>query len=245
MKSNKHGLEEYYQEKYAKKQFPKEYKAIGAPDLKISDGKRVFGKQILVIGCNTGADVAYLTRDNYVKGLDIMAEAVQVAKQNGVDAEQCNVEKGLSFPSMYFDIVVCKEVLEHLIDPEYVMNEINRILKADGYALISVPNHFWYYFRFRILLGKGLVMPWDAEGRWHDWDYFHIRFFTFESFKELIKATNFVPVKFYYPDTVSDIFAPGKLKKANKLFPRKLGKALVQFKPNLFSRDFIVKIKKA
>jgi SAM-dependent methyltransferase len=244
MKQGRRSLEGFYKEKYAKKQFPREYQSTGDPDLRITDGKKLFGKKILVIGCNTGADVVHLTKDNYVKGIDIMEETVCFAKRNGVDAEQMDVENGLPFSSMFFDVVVCKEVLEHLIDPEYVMNEINRVLKPNGYALISVPNHFWYYFRFRLLIGKGLIMPWDAKGRWHDWDYFHIRFFTFEGLNELIRSTKFMAIKFYYQETVSDVFAPGKLKKLDKFVPKKLCKMIVQFKPNLFSRDFVVQIKK-
>ena len=124
------------------------------------------------------------------------------------------------------------------------MLEIHRVLKRNGYAFLSVPNHFWYFFRFRILMGKGLLMPWDANDVWHDWDYFHIRFFTFEGFKSLIKATHFIPSKFYYQETFSDIFAPKKGKILDKFIPKKICRTLVKFKPNFFSRDFIVKVTK-
>lgn len=242
---NKQGLESYYNAKYAKKQFPVELAYEKKYDLKITDGQAISGKQILVIGCNSGDDVAYLTEKNVVKGIDIMQDAIEIAKQNGVDAQCWDVEKGLPFPSEQFDIVVCKEVLEHLIDPEFVMHEIHRVLRGNGYTFISVPNHFWYYFRFRILLGKGLIMPWDANGAWHDWDYFHIRFFTFEGFKALIKTAKFVPAKFYFQETVSDVFAPKKLRSLDKIVPKRLCRFFVKTKPNFFSRDFIAKIVKA
>lgn len=244
MNDKKRDLEDYYQKKYAKRQFTVEKTHHKSSDLRITDGDALSGKQILVIGCNTGDDIIYLVKENHVTGIDIMDDAVEVARHNGIIAQRWDVERGLPFPSEQFDIVVCKEVLEHLIDPEFVMLEIRRVLKGGGYAFISVPNHFWYYFRFRLLIGKGLIMPWDANGVWHDWDYFHIRFFTFEGFKALIKATHFIEKKFYYQETFSDAFAPEKGKIFDKIIPKKIIRAIVNFKPNLFSRDFVVKIMK-
>jgi len=38
------------------------------------------------------------------------------------------------------DVVVCSEVLEHVLIPTQLLLEIRRILKPDGYCLLSVPN---------------------------------------------------------------------------------------------------------
>jgi len=54
------------------------------------------------------------------------------------------------------DAVICKSVLEHVINPQKVMEEIYRILKPSGYCLIYVPFIYPYhgnkiykdYFRF-------------------------------------------------------------------------------------------------
>jgi SAM-dependent methyltransferase len=45
-------------------------------------------------------------------------------------------------PSDSFDYVVCTEVLEHTLQPFDAVNEIGRILKKGGVALISVPFNF-------------------------------------------------------------------------------------------------------
>lgn len=45
-------------------------------------------------------------------------------------------------PSDHFDVVVCTEVLEHTLQPFDAVNEIRRILKKDGIALISTPYNF-------------------------------------------------------------------------------------------------------
>ncbi len=45
-------------------------------------------------------------------------------------------------PDGRFDLVVCTEVLEHTINPFAATDEIRRVLKPGGVALISVPFNF-------------------------------------------------------------------------------------------------------
>jgi 2-polyprenyl-3-methyl-5-hydroxy-6-metoxy-1,4-benzoquinol methylase len=39
----------------------------------------------------------------------------------------------------FADIVICSEVLEHLVDPQKVLDELARITKQNGYLVVSVP----------------------------------------------------------------------------------------------------------
>ena len=48
----------------------------------------------------------------------------------------------LPFDDGIFDLVINKDVLEHLVHPEHLVSEIARITRRGGYALIHVPNHF-------------------------------------------------------------------------------------------------------
>lgn len=54
----------------------------------------------------------------------------------------CNIETmRWPYQDETFDTVVCTEVLEHLVfDPAFAMNEMARVLKPGGHALITVPN---------------------------------------------------------------------------------------------------------
>lgn len=47
-----------------------------------------------------------------------------------------------TIPAASFDVVVCTEVLEHTLQPFDAVNEIKRILKPGGVALVSVPYNF-------------------------------------------------------------------------------------------------------
>lgn len=55
---------------------------------------------------------------------------------------RANIEtEAWSFADETFDTVICTEVLEHLIfDPVFALNEMCRVLKPGGVALITVPN---------------------------------------------------------------------------------------------------------
>lgn len=45
----------------------------------------------------------------------------------------------LQYPDETFDIIVCNHVLEHIKEEQTALNEIKRVLKHDGWALLQVP----------------------------------------------------------------------------------------------------------
>lgn len=223
-------LEEYYNTVYKKQQLCYDSRKRD-PDMNIVGAKIPHGASILVLGCSTGEDVEYLTHNNVVYGLDLIDVAVQEANKRGLKARRADINKGLPYPDEMFDIIVCKDVLEHLFDPKFVMSEIYRVLKDNGYTVINVPNHFFITMRLKILLGKGIL--WFGHDTANEWDYFHIRFFTYEGFKRLLNETRFQVFEFIARDYT-----------ARWYIPKKLTQLLACWKPNLFSPSFYVKAKK-
>ena len=45
----------------------------------------------------------------------------------------------LSFSDNSFDVVICNHVLEHIVNEKQALNEIYRVLKPGGWAIIQVP----------------------------------------------------------------------------------------------------------
>lgn len=45
----------------------------------------------------------------------------------------------LSFAENSFDIIICNHVLEHITEESKALNEIHRVLKPDGWAILQVP----------------------------------------------------------------------------------------------------------
>ncbi|HUV82963.1 MAG TPA: class I SAM-dependent methyltransferase [archaeon] len=225
-------IECYYESDYAKNQFLVECDKT-VPDLRITQNNDIERKKILVIGVNTGSDVSFLTKKNEVFGIDIMSEAINSARKKGINAIKHDAETGLPYKDEVFDIIICKHVLEHLFNPQGLMGEIKRVLKDDGRIFISVPNHFYFKIRLRLLLGDNIIWPGHCG---NEWDYFHIRFFTWTGFLQFIGISGFKPCKFYW---ASGHFAS----KFPKIFRIILSK-LVQLKPNLLSPEFYAELKK-
>nr|WP_262921462.1 class I SAM-dependent methyltransferase [Maribellus maritimus] len=45
-----------------------------------------------------------------------------------------------NMPDNYFDYVICFQVIEHIENSEFLLNEIHRVLKVNGKLIISTPN---------------------------------------------------------------------------------------------------------
>ena len=45
----------------------------------------------------------------------------------------------LPFCSSRIDTAICTEIFEHLLDPIIALNEIHRVLKQNGYLIVTVP----------------------------------------------------------------------------------------------------------
>ncbi|MFH1425964.1 MAG: class I SAM-dependent methyltransferase [Candidatus Kerfeldbacteria bacterium] len=50
-----------------------------------------------------------------------------------------DAQKEFPFPDELFDAVICTQLLEHLPEPQFTVNQICRVLKPGGYLLLSVP----------------------------------------------------------------------------------------------------------
>jgi SAM-dependent methyltransferase len=175
----------------------------GMPDRKIVDGRELRGKRILALGCGTAQDLWYLTKDNEVHGLDYANSGLEVARRHGIAvlSGDLNREPFLPFEDDSFDVVVCKDILEHLLDPLAVAMEVRRVMRSDGYLVISVPNHFCLPMRLRLLAGRGILYQSLIENHrreYDEWNYMHIRFFSYAGFRRFLQAAGFKAEKWFW-----------------------------------------------
>jgi SAM-dependent methyltransferase len=137
--------------------------------------------KLLDVGAGNGRTLRYLEAEGVAAhiefhGVDLSPKRlVNVYRPERWSLVQANVEHGLPFDTASFDVVVCEQVLEHLHDPQGVVDEIARVLKPDGLLIAGVPSFppVGYWIRKRLV-------PWidRRKGRARD----HVQVFTSRMF---------------------------------------------------------------
>ena len=98
-------------------------------------------KNILDVGCGTGAILEQLGNPGKNVGIDLAPEAISFCRERGLN----NVRQGdicaLPFADASFDAVICSSVLYHqwVRDVEGAAREMHRVLRPSGVLLINVP----------------------------------------------------------------------------------------------------------
>ena len=145
----------------------------------------ISGKRVVEFGCGFGHNLELFRSDNSVSGLEGLSDAVTRARENGLAVDLCDLNGPTPLADGSADVVLCIDVLEHLVEPDTALAEIRRVLAPDGIAILNVPNHFDLAGRLKILAGGTL----DTHGYFPDhdqWDNPHIRFFTHDGFLRLV-----------------------------------------------------------
>jgi 2-polyprenyl-3-methyl-5-hydroxy-6-metoxy-1,4-benzoquinol methylase len=84
-----------------------------------------------------------------------------------------------------FDVILCGDVLEHLANPEAVLQKLKRRLALTGYLVVSLPNVAHGSVRLSLLEGR---FTYVKEGLL---DVTHLRFFTLDSIREVFNRNGF------------------------------------------------------
>jgi SAM-dependent methyltransferase len=92
-------------------------------------------------------------------GLDLSEENVRTAASLSLDVRQADVTKRLPVGDAEYDCIFCLELLEHLTSPLALLEEMRRVLKNDGRAVISVPSPYSWVEVYRELFHRH-----DPEG---------------------------------------------------------------------------------
>lgn len=101
--------------------------------------------QILDAGCGTGGDALFLRRYGRVVGLDLAAEALDLARQRLPGCLVRGSVVQLPFADQSFDLVTSFDVLYHraVIDEQHALREMWRVLRPNGRILIRLPAYEW------------------------------------------------------------------------------------------------------
>ena len=144
--------------------------------------------QVLEVGCGSGATLQWLKqsgRCGHTTGIEVQPQAAALA-QGRVDSLHVGDAEQLvrqTFAPVSFDLVLCLDVLEHLVDPWGLVLQAQRLLKPGGLLVASIPN----------VRHARVVLPLLLHGRWQyedagQLDRTHLRFFTRETALQLMQV---------------------------------------------------------
>lgn len=104
------------------------------------EGKHKPGK-VLDIGCGRGLLLSKLRLRGWEpRGTELSEEAATYARERLGLPVSTQALQDLHFPDGEFDLVILWHVLEHVIEPKAMLQEVSRILKPGGVLLVAVPN---------------------------------------------------------------------------------------------------------
>ena len=105
-------------------------------------------KRILDLACGNGRHIVYLCKENFfVVGSDISSIGLMQAQEwlnkegiSNYSLIQNDMSEKLPFPDEHFDAVVSIQAIEHnkLAGLKKTVNEIRRVLKKGGFALVTI-----------------------------------------------------------------------------------------------------------
>lgn len=101
-------------------------------------------KTILDVGMGEGNFLYALKKDRSdieTWGVELENKSFNKAKDKVDKAFEGTVEENLkNLPDNYFDCITFNDVLEHLVDPWFVLEKIKTKLKNNGVVVASIPN---------------------------------------------------------------------------------------------------------
>lgn len=102
--------------------------------------------EVLDVGCGNGNISLFLGQKGYkVKGIDISPDAIEVAKGRNTNPNvsfEVQPAEELRDNGERYKAIVCSEVLEHLDQPQLLIDVLYDILDDDGVLVVTVPNGY-------------------------------------------------------------------------------------------------------
>jgi len=187
---------------------------------------------ILEIGAASAETLLYAKKHNYAKNIyGIELVDIPDSQQNSKELEDFvigNIENiSFPFPDVKFDAIILGDVLEHLIDPYKLLQELTQYLSPQGVVIASIPNiREWKTMKQIFFKGD---FKYADEGIL---DRTHLRFFTKKNIIDLFQDNGY---------TIQTIKSNNDKKPMDFLIKLRLIKTFMQaFLPDLLTVQYYV-----
>jgi len=166
--------------------------------------------KVIDLGCGDGifsVKVKEKIGCSKIWGIDLDKKSLKKAEKGGIMVKKADLNDVLPLAAKSFNVVVSNQVIEHLFYPVKFMREVYRILKPNGYAVISTENLsswdnivalFFGYTPFSMEFDGGLRKignPFSPHEKELKGEYLnsHVRIFTWNGLVELARFLRFRP----------------------------------------------------
>jgi SAM-dependent methyltransferase len=152
--------------------------------------------RVLDIGCGAGSNAFWYRNHGASEIVGIEIDPASAALSAVVfDRVICGpVETAIDELEGSFDLIVCADVLEHLVDPWTVIRQLGRVVHAGSNLAISMPNIRFIPALARIAVGRGFT--YEDQGIF---DITHLRFFTRRDMELALREGGWVPERWGAP----------------------------------------------
>jgi SAM-dependent methyltransferase len=133
------------------------------------------GARVLDAGCGSGRTLQELVHYGEVSGIELNAEAAELARSRGHGEVQIGRLEELPWPEGSFDLITCLDVVEHVPDDVAALAELLRVCRPGGWLLVTVPayqalwslhdeaNHHYRRYGRRSLRAAATTAGWHVE----------------------------------------------------------------------------------
>jgi len=179
-------------------------------------------QKILEIGAGAGNTLLYIKENQLareVMGVELMEIANSNQKHPLIDKFQiANIEQeNIQAKEEYFDIIICADVLEHLVDPWSIVNKLSQYLKKEGLLIVSIPN-----IREWKTLGKIIFQgDFSYQSAGGIMDKTHLRFFCKRNIYQLLN-TSALSIFYSKPNFMLKVLPEGKKRRVINLLTFRL-----------------------
>lgn len=210
---------EYYERYWTKEIVNEQGFALSPPehhqhdmDRMMSNLKPFLSGHVLDVGCGDGFITNAIMNIRSVEdihGIDISKTAIHLAKAKypHIDFEVGQVTE-LPFESNYFDAITAIELIEHIYDTEQMFKEFFRVLKNNGYLIVTTTD--FNLFKKVIIT----LFYWDK--------YFyptnpHIRFYSKKLLEKMLIKFGFIKVEHKWNGSYFNLMPKGQIMIAKKI----------------------------